>query len=87
MKKLVLMFGLTLVACAHNSQPKEPKPVNPAEVDRIRSRAAAELSCAEENVTVEVLEHGNTFKPWTFVAKGCDKTATYLSRMGTIIRN
>lgn len=72
-----------LTGCAHGS--KGPRAANPAEVAQVQKRAEVDLSCNE--VTVEVLQAGNMMQPWTFAARGCEKSATYLSRMGTIIRN
>ena len=86
MKNLSLVLTIVFFAgCAHS--PREPKTVNPAELEKIQKRAAVDLNCPSEGVTVEVLEQGGMMTPWTFSAKGCDKTATYLSRAGTIIRN
>ncbi len=88
MSKTILAVAATftlLTGCAHTSSEKAGKGANPAEVEKVQRRAEADLSC--QQVTVEVLEEGNMMRPWTFVAKGCDKSATYLTRMGTIIRN
>ncbi len=87
MKNLALVVVALAVStgCAHS--PRAPKTANPAEVEKIQKRAAVDLNCPNEAVTVEVLEEGNMMRPWTFAAKGCDKTATYLARAGTILRN
>jgi hypothetical protein len=87
MKKLIILFAVFAFAtgCAHSQ--KGPKTASSSEVEKIQKRAAVDLNCAAENVTVEVLQEGGMMTPWTFAAKGCDKSATYLSRMGTILRN
>lgn len=87
MNKFALVVVALAVAtgCAHS--PKGPKAANPAELEKIQKRAAVDLNCPNEAVTVEVLEEGGMMTPWTFAAKGCEKSATYLSRAGTIIRN
>lgn len=87
MKTLITLFAVFGFAtgCAH-SQPR-PKTASSSEVEKIRKRAAVDLNCPAENVAVEVLQEGGLMTPWTFAAKGCDKSATYLSRMGTILRN
>lgn len=83
---LALSFTAALFSsCAHTPKEKTAKGPNPAEVEKVQRRAEADLNCA--TVTVEVLEEGSMMRPWTFVAKGCDKSATYLARMGTIMRN
>lgn len=81
---LVLALAV-LSGCAHTPKEKKAPVANPAEVEKVQRRAEADLNC--QNVTVEVLEVGSMMRPWTFVAKGCDKSATYMARMGTIIRN
>jgi hypothetical protein len=73
----------SLTGCAHRQA--GPKQANPAEVEKVQKRAELDLNCP--TVTVEVLQEGNMMSPWTFAAKGCDKSATYLARMGTILRN
>lgn len=79
---------VSVAGCAHSEKgERAPKAANQAEVDRVTKRAAVDLNCPEANVTVEVLEVGGLMRPWSFAAKGCDKTATYLSRAGTLIRN
>ncbi|MFT3711493.1 MAG: hypothetical protein QM817_27985 [Archangium sp.] len=76
----------SLTGCAHRqSGAATTKQPNPAEVEKVQKRAEIDLGC--NAVTVEVLQEGNMMNPWTFAAKGCDKSATYLARMGTIIRN
>lgn len=86
----VVMFLAFSAGCAHSGSNStkanaEPKAANPAEVEKVKKRAEIDLNCNE--VSVEVLEQGSMMRPWTFAAKGCDKSATYLARMGTIIRN
>jgi PBP1b-binding outer membrane lipoprotein LpoB len=88
-RSLAVVVSLVFFAgCAHSNANKaaaEPKAANPAEVEKVKKRAEIDLNC--QAVTVEVLEQGSMMQPWTFAAKGCDKSATYLARMGTIIRN
>ena len=87
MKSLSIVVVALVIAtgCAHS--PRAPKTANPEEIERVKQRAANDLNCPAESVTVGVLQQGGMMTPWTFSAKGCDKTATYLSRAGTIIRN
>ena len=55
MKNLSLVLTIVFFAgCAHS--PREPKTVNPAELEKIQKRAAVDLNCPSEGVTVEVLE-------------------------------
>lgn len=88
MSKTIVAVAVTFAlftGCAHTPKEKAAKRPNPAEVEKVQRRAEADLGC--QQVTVEVLEEGTMMRPWTFLAKGCDKSATYLARMGTIIRN
>lgn len=80
---VAMLMGL---GCAHKQSAKEPRDADPAAVEQVRKRAAIDLSC-QEDVKVEVLEQGSMMRPWTFAASGCGRTASYLSRMGTLIRN
>ncbi|MGV3626041.1 MAG: hypothetical protein ACO1OB_34850 [Archangium sp.] len=83
---LALTISLALFSgCAHTPKEKVAKTPNPAEVAKVQRRAEADLGCSQ--ISVEVLEEGNMMRPWTFVAKGCDKTATYISSVGGIMRN
>lgn len=82
---LAVVAFVFATGCAHS--PRAPKTANPAEVERVQKRAAVDLGCPAESVTVEVLEQGGMMTPWTFSAKGCEKSATYLSRAGTLLRN
>lgn len=85
MKLFTLSVLVLCAGCAH--APKGPKTANPAEVEKVAKRAALDLSCPAESVTVEVLEAGGLMTPWTFAARGCERSATYLSRAGTLFRN
>ncbi len=55
-------------------------------IESVRKRAAVDLNCSEA-IQVDVLEVGNSWRPWTFAAAGCGQRASYLSRMGTLMRN
>ncbi len=97
MKLKTLVIAALLVAataCAHGSangsaKKEEEKPKEPSadSVEAIRKRAAFELGCATDQLQVSVIEAGDMWRPWTFGVAGCDKRATYLYRMGTIINN
>jgi len=90
MKLRLLVFALLAVSslgCAHGkSDSKSDAPDISSDVDSIRKRAALDLNCTE-SIKVDVVEEGNMWRPWTFAATGCGQHATYLSRMGTIMRN
>lgn len=88
MKNIVTLaaFILILDGCAHSSE-RPTKEASDSGTEAVRRRASADLNCPEESLEVRVLETGNMFRPWTFSAKGCNQSASYLSRMGTIIRN
>lgn len=91
---LTALILLALQGCAHRSAnadtsaKAEDKGTSDttADVEQITKRARVDLDCAEP-IKVEVIEEGNMWRPWTFSAKGCGKSASYLSRMGTIMRN
>jgi hypothetical protein len=82
---LVLVLSLTTLSCAHKKAAAVEKEADPAAVEQVRKRAVVDLGC--EDVKVDVLERGSMMRPWTFAVAGCGKTASYLSRMGTLIRN
>jgi hypothetical protein len=84
----VLLLLLSAFGCAHSkSETKEAEATDTSEdVVAIRRRATVDLNCNSE-IKVDVVEEGSMWRPWTFAASGCGQRATYLSRMGTIIRN
>lgn len=86
-KSLLVISALTLVGCAHSKQEKGGDSADiSSDVEAIKKRAVGDLNCSSE-IKVEVVEEGNMWRPWTFMASGCGQRANYLSRMGTIIRN
>ncbi len=89
MKKLaVLAAVLVLGACASTgSKPAAKKAPSEEALQALRERASFDLACPKESIEVTVLEVGGWTRPWTFGVTGCDKTATYMSSGGTIVKN
>lgn len=84
---IAVALALALAGCAHSKQEKGGDAADTSEdVAAIKKRAVGDLNCSGE-IKVEVVEEGNMWRPWTFMASGCGQHANYLSRMGTIIRN
>jgi hypothetical protein len=87
---LVAFAVLAGLGCAHSSKNADSDDSSGSEtsedVRAIQKRAASDLNCAAP-IKVDVVEEGSMMRPWTFSASGCGQRATYLSRMGTIIRN
>jgi hypothetical protein len=88
---LVLLASLSLTACATSSKASAPADTGSGAGDdgtiaAIKKRAAFDLNCTEAAVQVTVIEEGSFMAPATYGARGCDKQATYLERMGTILK-
>ncbi|HCF62452.1 MAG TPA: hypothetical protein DFS52_31235 [Myxococcales bacterium] len=83
------VLALSLVGCggkaARSDEARQPKQASNSATEAIAKRAAFDLGCPEDQLTVTVIETGNMMRPWTFGVAGCNKRATYLSRAGTII--
>lgn len=90
-RPLLLTAFLALSGCATTSKSAAPADTGSGSGDdstlaAIRKRAAFDLNCAEASVQVTVIEEGSFMAPATYGARGCDKQATYLERMGTILK-
>ena len=85
---LVSLSFLALAACSHHDSPPAESAAGqePRVVASIRTRASFDLGCPADQVQVMELEKGTFMRPATFGVTCGDKRATYLERMGTIIR-
>lgn len=102
MKKLFTILSLTLIAglgaCAHSEKQSEgttandeaKKPDSPKEsksAAAVRKRAAFDLGCESNQIQLSEIETENFVRPATYGATCGEKKASYIYRMGTIIKN
>ena len=85
-----LVLSLGTVACHHSQDTRTDAQKEAADeqetVDAIRTRAAFDLNCEAAQVQVVKIADGSFTAPATYGATCGEKRATYLQRMGTIIR-
>lgn len=90
MVRQVLFFAgaCALVACSHNDSSggaSAPK-ADTGAIAAIQKRASFDLGCPIEQVQVVQIEQGTFMHPATYGATCGSQRASYLERMGTIIK-
>ena len=85
--RIVSMIALlALASCAHSSSASKESSGDDSTIAAIKKRAAFDLSCPEASIQVQQLQEGGLMTTASYGAKGCDKSVSYLERMGTIIK-
>ena len=87
-----MLFALS--ACAHSEARTSESSAGEAKAQTkesrtsaaVRKRAAFDLGCPGEQIQVAQIEGGTLLHPATYGATCGDKRASYLERMGTIIK-